>query len=191
MHIKRVYCYSTFLLLLFVFFFSYANCESIDIEQIEQLDQMVSEKTQEWELKYGDYRLWNYETNALFAQAIGSVPGNSFSNYALPTLPQEEDITEETAIATSLHAIPLYNDTVTEEVLSTCFVSTRFSKAKDNASYIMEDGTWIVKCWMKDIDLGLICYVYIDSRSGDAYFAYFPGDAVYVGSPETAERIEE
>lgn len=166
------------------------SCALADKES-EELDSFIREKTKEWEIIYGDYRLWRYDVLADFGAKYGSVAGPNFSNGAVPISPGIEDISEKEAIAFAIQYLPQYNGKVQKDQLLQCFISSRFSKDVSEYSYISQDGSWIIGFWnKKDSDLELLCYVYINGLNGNGEFAYFPDDAVYVGSPENAEKIK-
>ena len=157
----------------------------------DELDSFIREKTEEWEITYGDYRLWRYEVLADFGTGYGSVPGPNFNDGAVPTLPGPEHISEEEAIALAVQYLPLYNGNVQTEQLLQCRISSRFSKDQSEYSYISQDGIWIIGFWKNNgPEPELLCYIYISGLNGNAQFAYFPDDAAYVGSPGNAERIE-
>ena len=160
-------------------------------KDIGKADAFIAERTQEWEKTYGDYRLWRYDVLADFGAEYGSVPGPNFNNGAVPTLPDAYSISEKQAIDLAICYLPCYgNRLVTQEGLKQCVISTRFSKAKTDGSYISMDGTWIIDFWNANgIEPELLCYIYIDGDNASARFAYFSGDAAYIGSPDNAEKI--
>ncbi len=160
-------------------------------EDIEKADAFITEKTKEWEKTYGDYRLWRYEVLAAFGAEYGSVPGPNFNNGAVPTWPDIYDISEEQAIDLAFLYLPCYgNKLVKKEDLEQCTISTRFSKARTDGSYISMDGTWIIGFWKENgSEPELLCNIYLDGNSASAQFAYFPDDAAYPGSPDNAERL--
>ena len=165
------------------------NCALAEMSN-DELDSFIQEKTEEWEITYGDYRLWRYEVLADFGNEYGSVPGPNFNDGAVPTLPDPEHISEEEAIALAVQYLPLYNGKLQTEQLLQCQISSRFSKDKSAYSYISQDGTWIIGFWENNNpEPELLCYIYLSGLNGDGQFAYFPDDAAYVGPPENAERI--
>ena len=132
----------------------------------------------EWEEKYGDQRLWDYQINAAFAEQESW--RYSWNPSMRPMLPDQDAISAEEAEKLAIQLIPQYGSEISAEKLEslTCVVSSYHKPEDDTGTY-----------WSKNGEPLSVCTICIDAHTGIPSALLLPSGTHYVGPPDNAEVI--
>ena len=151
--------------------------------------------TREWEIKYGDQRLWDYQVNAAFAEKESwRYAWNPSMRPMLPDpdAPDPDAISAEEAEKLAIQLIPQYGSEISAEKLEslTCVVSNYHKPEDDTGTYWSKNGTWVIDFWDIQGEEPLnVCTIYIDAHTGIPSALLLPSGAHYVGAPDNAEVV--
>ena len=124
----------------------------------------------EWEEKYGDQRLWDYQVNAAFAEQESW--RYAWNPSMRPMLPDPDAIPAE-----RLESL-------------TCVVSSYRKPENDTGSYWSTNGTWVIDFWDTRGEEPLsVCTICIDAHTGIPSALLLPSGTHYVGPPDNAEVV--
>lgn len=146
--------------------------------------------TREWEEKYGDQWLWNYQVNAAFAEQESW--RYAWNPSMAPMLPDEDAIPAEEAEKLAIQFIPQYGSEINAEKLEslTCVVSSYHKPEDDTGTYWSKNGTWVIDFWDTQGNEPLsVCTICIDAHTGIPSALLLPSGTHYVGPPDNAEMI--
>lgn len=147
--------------------------------------------TREWEIKYGDQRLWDYQVNAVFAEKESW--RYAWNPSMRPMLPDPDAISAEEAEKLAYQLIPQYGSAISDEKLEslTCVVSSYRKPENDTAgSYWSTNGTWVIDFWDTQGNEPLsVCTICIDAHTGIPSALLLPSGTHYIGPPDNAEVI--
>ncbi len=144
----------------------------------------------EWEEKYGDQRLWDYQVNAAFAEQESW--RYAWNPSMRPMLPDQDAIPAEEAEKLAYLLIPQYGSEINAERLEslTCVVSSYRKLEDDTDSYWSKNGTWVIDFWDTQVKEPLsICTICIDAHTGIPSALLLPSGTHYVGTPDNAEVV--
>ncbi len=144
----------------------------------------------EWEAKYGDQRLWDYQVNAAFAEQESW--RYAWNPSMRPMLPDQDAISAEEAENLAIQFIPQYGSEINAERLEslTCVVSSYRKPENDTGSYWSTNGTWVIDFWDTQGNEPLsVCTICIDAHTGTPSALLLPSGTHYVGAPEDAEVV--
>ena len=146
--------------------------------------------TREWEEKYGDQRLWDYQVNAAFAEQESWQ--YAWNPSMRPMLPDPDAIPAEEAEKLAIQFIPQYGSEINTERLEslTCVVSSYRKPDDDSGSYWSKNGTWVIDFWDTQGEELLSVYtICIDAHTGVPSALLLPSGIHYVGAPDNAEVV--
>lgn len=138
----------------------------------------------EWEEKYGDQRLWDYQINAAFAEQESW--RYAWNPSMRPTLPDQNAIPAEDAEKLAYLLIPQYGSEIDAKGLEslTCVVSGYRKPEDDTGSYWSSNGTWVIDFWDTQGKEPLsVCTICIDAHTGIPSALLLPSGTHYVGAP--------
>ena len=144
----------------------------------------------EWEEKYGDQRLWDYQVNAAFAEQESWRYAWNPSMRSM--LPDPDAIPAEEAEKLAYQLIPQYGSVIIAERLEslTCVVSSYHKLEDDTGTYWSKNGTWVIDFWDTQGKEPLnVCTIYIDAHTSIPSALLLPSGIHYVGAPDNAEVI--
>ena len=144
----------------------------------------------EWENKYGDHRMWDYQVNAAFAEQESW--RYAWNPSMAPMLPDEDAISAEEAEKLAYQLIPQYGSKINTERLEslTCVVSSYYKPEDDTGSYWSKNGTWVIDFWdTQGEELLSMCTICIDAHTGIPSALLLPSGTHYVGAPDNAEVV--
>ena len=146
--------------------------------------------TREWEEKYGDQRLWDYQINAAFAEQESW--RYAWNPSMRPMLPDPDAIPAEEAEELAYQLIPRYRSEISAEKLEslTCVVSSYRKPENDTGSYWSTYGTWVIDFWDTRGEEPLsVCTICIDAHTGIPSALLLPSGTHYVGDTDNAEVV--
>ena len=146
--------------------------------------------TYEWEEKYGDQRLWDYQINAAFAELESW--RYAWNPSMRPMLPDQDAIPAEEVKKLAYQLIPQYGSEINAERLESliCVVSSYHKPEDDTGTYWSKNGTWVIDFWDTQGEDPLnVCTIYIDAHTGIPSALLLPSGTHYVGPPDNAEVI--
>lgn len=152
----------------------------------EQIDGIIKK----WEEQYGDYRMWNYQINAAFAEQESW--RYAWNPSMRPIWPDESAISSEEAQIIAYQLIPEYECGFTSEMLEnlTCIVSS-YRKPEDDTDFWSKEGTWIIHFWeTTGKQPSIMCTFYINAKSGIPIALLLSSGTYYIGLPENAIVVE-
>ena len=144
----------------------------------------------EWEEKYGDQRLWDYQINAAFAEQESW--RYAWNPSMCPILPDYDAISAEEAEKLAYQLIPQYGSEISAEKLEflTCVVSSYYKPEDDTGTYWSKNGTWVIDFWDTQGEEPLsVCTICIDAHTGIPGALLLPSGTHYVGAPDNAEMF--
>ena len=144
----------------------------------------------EWEEKYGDQRLWDYQINAAFAEQESW--RYAWNPSMRPILPDHVAIPAEEAEKLAIQLIPQYRSEISAERLDslTCVVSSYHKPEDDTGTYWSKNGTWVIGFWDTQGKEALsVCTICIDAHTGIPSALLLPSGTHYVGAPDNAEMV--
>lgn len=144
----------------------------------------------EWEKEYGDYRLWNYQVNAAFAEQESW--RYDWNPSMRPMLPDQDAISADDAMTLAYQIIPQYGSYIKAEMLDSlvCVVATYQKPEDDTHTYWSKNGTWVIGFWNTQGEEPLnVCTICIDAHTGVPSAVLLPSGTHYVGAPDNAEVI--
>ena len=146
--------------------------------------------TREWEIKYGDQRLWDYQINAAFAEQESW--RYAWNPSMRPMLPDQDAISAEEAEKLAIQLIPQYGSEINVERLEslTCVVSSYHKPEDDTGTYWSKNGTWVIDFWDTQGKEPLsVCTICIDAHTRIPSALLLPSGTHYVGAPDNAEVV--
>ena len=144
----------------------------------------------EWEEKYGDQRLWDYQINAAFAEQESW--RYAWNPSMRPILPDHDAIPAEEAEKLAIQLIPQYRSEINAERLDslTCVVSSYHKPEDGTGTYWSKNGTWVIDFWDTQGKEPLsVCTICIDAHTGIPSALLLPSGTHYVGAPDNAEMV--
>ena len=144
----------------------------------------------EWEEKYGDQRLWDYQINAAFAEQESW--RYAWNPSMRPMLPDQDAISVEEAEKLAIQLILQYDSEISAEKLEslTCVVSSYHKPEDDTGTYWSKNGTWVIDFWDTQGEEPLsVCTICIDAHTRIPSALLLPSGAHYVGAPDNAEVV--
>ncbi len=144
----------------------------------------------EWEEKYGDQRLWDYQVNAAFAEQESW--RYAWNPSMRPMMPDPDAISAEDAEKLAMQLIPQYGSEISAEKLGslTCIVSSYHKPEDDSGTYWSKNGTWVIDFWDTQGKEPLsVCTICIDAHAGIPSALLLTSGTHYVGAPDNAEVI--
>lgn len=144
----------------------------------------------EWEGKYGDQRLWDYQVNAAFAEQESW--RYAWNPSMRPMLPDPDAIPVEEAEKLAYLLIPQYGSEINAERLEslTCVVSSYRKPEDDTGSYWSKNGTWVIDFWDTQGEEPLsVCTICIDAHTGIPSALLLSSGIHYVGAPDNAKVV--
>ncbi len=148
------------------------------------------EAAREWEEKYGDQRLWDYQINAAFAEQESW--RYAWNPSMCPMLPDQDAIPAEEAKKLAYQFIPQYGSEINAGKLEflTCVVSGYYKPEDDTGTYWSKNGTWVIDFWdTRGKETVSMCTICIDAHTGIPGALLLPTGTHYVGAPENAEVL--
>ncbi len=143
----------------------------------------------EWEAKYGDQRLWDFQINAAFADQESW--RYAWNPSMRPVLPDDDAIPAQEAVKLAYQLVPQYGSELTAAKLDDlmCIVSS-YRKPEDDTTFWSKDGTWIIDFWN---DSGKepqsICTICINAHTGVPIALLFSSGIQYIGTPDDAKLL--
>ena len=151
----------------------------------EEPDEVI----REWEEKYGDHYLWNYQINAAFADQESW--RYAWNPSMRPVLPDDDAIPAEEAVELAYQQVPQYGSELTAAKLDdlTCIVSS-YRKPEDDTTFWSEEGTWIIDFWnTSGKKPQYVCSIYINAHTGVPIALLLSSGTQYIGTPDDAELL--
>jgi len=142
----------------------------------------------EWEAKYGDQRLWDYQVNAAFADQESWM--YAWNPSMRPVLPDDDAIPAEEAVELAYQLIPQYGSELTATKLEdlTCIVSSYRKPEDDTGTFWSTDGTWVIDFWnTSGKEPQNICTIYINAHTGVPSALLLSSGTQYIGTPDDAK----
>ena len=151
----------------------------------EEPDEVI----REWEEKYGDHYLWDYQINAAFADQESW--RYAWNPSMRPVLPDDDAIPAEEAVELAYQQVPQYGSELTAAKLDdlTCIVSS-YRKPEDDTTFWSEEGTWIIDFWnISGKKPQYVCSIYINAHTGVPSALLLSSGTQYIGTPDDAELL--
>lgn len=153
-------------------------------------EENPDEVIREWEEKYGDQRLWDYQVNAAFAEQESW--RYAWNPSTRPVLPDEDAIPADEAVELAYKLIPQYGSELTSAKLDDlmCIVSSYRKPEDDTGTFWSKDGTWIIDFWNNSgKEPQYICTIYINAHTGVPSALLLSSGTQYIGTPDDAKQF--
>ena len=145
-------------------------------ELSEERTAFYQARTEEWETALGPYHTWNYYQRAMFCSIYNRLPGDYFNpetsnRDVLPTLPAEDVLTYEEALAIAADFLCSYDSRITSQYLDRLHIASGYYDFWDNARNTVTRTAhaqcWVFQFWeLNGSDEYARCTVYVDGASG-------------------------
>jgi hypothetical protein len=152
-----------------------AAAESSAVPDLSAADEATPERETEaqtalWEQTCGPYELWDYETNARFAAAFGTLPGG-YTPYWLPVEPSGNTVSFENAVFIAKALLYRQDSRFTTAYCASLSIASSYRVADAPGGFFSQEGTWVIEFWrtagaaFRD-NLQKVAYVYVDAHTG-------------------------